>query len=171
MRQFNFYQDFFFRLTPKTWERYKNQKNKVKKPVDESNKQFYQFYLWKKSIIFEVKKQLQNNEKKKQLCVNDLNSKSLNTYFVNVGKNLSPVLPDHVKAKSKYKCSSSLCLRQTRSLEIDRCIIGIKNSRFEEFMGISNTFLKLVDSEISCVLFFLINRAIWNQNPIFLKSS
>ena len=38
-----------------------------------------------------------------QLCVNDLNAGSLNRDFVNVGKDLSSVLPTRVKPKNKIR--------------------------------------------------------------------
>ena len=95
-----------------------------------------------------------------QLCVNNLNADSLNTYFVNVGENLSSVLPVHVKPKSKNKCSSPLFLKKTCPHEIARCISSLKNSRSEDLLGISKKLSKLANFEINGVLFFLINRAI-----------
>ena len=99
--------------------------------------------------------QIGNNN---QLCINNLNADSLNTYFVNVGKKNLSVLPTHVKPKSNNKCSSSLFLRKTSPLEFARCISSLRNSGSEDFMGISNKFLKLVNS--SGVLSFLLDRAI-----------
>ena len=95
-----------------------------------------------------------------QLCVNNLNADSVNTYFVNVGKYPSSVLPTHVEPKSKNLGSSSLFFRNTSPLEIARCINCLKKSEPEDFMGMSSKFLKMANSEISRILPFLIDRAI-----------
>ena len=86
---------------------------------------------WDKSKFFKTMEKFQHIEKNNQLCVNNLNADSLNTYFVNVGKNLSSVLPTHVKPKRNNNCSP---------FEIARCISSLKNTGPKDFMGKIKSF-------------------------------
>ena len=86
---------------------------------------------WDKSKFFKNKEKFQHIGKNNQLCVNNLNTDSLNTYFANVGKNLSSVLPTHVKPKRHNNCSP---------FEIVRRISSLKNIGSEDFMGKIKSF-------------------------------
>ena len=72
---------------------------KVKKLVDKSKKNYQILFndtLGQKKVSQKMKI-FQHIGSYNQLCVNNLNADSVNTYFVNVGKNPSSVLPTHVE--------------------------------------------------------------------------
>ena len=81
---------------------------------------------WDKKRFFKKMKIFQHIGNYNQLCVNNLNADSVNTFFVNVGKNPSSVLPTHVEPKLKIRVVHPFSLETQVLLKLLDVLIALR---------------------------------------------